>query len=59
MDRNSCNVLVRHGNSGVELVPIDHGLSLPDLLKIAEYDLMWMGWGLLKEPLTEEAVKYI
>lgn len=58
MDRNSCNTLVRHGSHGVELLPIDHGLSLPDMLGIAEYHIMWMAWGLLKEPPTPELIEY-
>lgn len=39
MDRNEANILVL---DNFHLVPIDHGLSIPDCLDISEYDLCWM-----------------
>ena len=36
MDRNEGNILVTHDN---KLVPIDHGLSIPDCFDISEFDL--------------------
>ena len=59
MDRNSCNILVRKRSQGVELIPIDHGLSLPDSLGIAEYDVMWMNWRQLEETPTQELIDYV
>jgi len=46
LDRNDGNVLVRHGrgSSKYELIPIDHGLSLPDRLEVYTDDLTWMSW---------------
>ena len=39
MDRNEGNILVVKENSQLKLVPIDHGLSIPDNFNISDYDL--------------------
>lgn len=60
LDRNECNLLVTAKHSYCEptmcdheaegsgtcwrLVPIDHGLSIPDSLAIFSYELAWMGF---------------
>lgn len=41
MDRNVANILV---SKDMELIPIDHGLSIPDCFAICREDLCWMDW---------------
>jgi len=66
MDRNDGNILVvkkradaRPDKSRFALVPIDHGLSLPDRLEVAEDDIVWMGWPQAKVPFDKEELDYI
>jgi hypothetical protein len=59
MDRNEGNILVVKNQNGFGLVPIDHGLSIPDNFNISEYDLCWMSWPQTKEPITSECLEYI
>jgi len=56
MDRNEANILVCENH---KLVPIDHGLSIPDTLDISEYDLCWMSWNHTKSPLTPQCMDFI
>jgi Phosphatidylinositol 3- and 4-kinase len=50
LDRNLCNILVccdKGQESNFEkyrLVPIDHGLSIPDTLSINSYELAWLSF---------------
>lgn len=50
LDRNEGNILVkiktnkRTGKRVKTLIPIDHGLSIPDNLNICSYDLVWLSW---------------
>ena len=57
LDRNVCNILVQHEQSFDEdfdsaageketwsLVPIDHGLSIPDTLAVSSYELAWLSF---------------
>jgi len=67
MDRNDGNLLVKkRAERGDEralskyvLIPIDHGLSLPDRLEVAEEDIVWMGWDQAKAPFGDAELKYI
>merc|ERR1712072_948451 len=67
MDRNDGNILVRRrssaervqGSSKYALIPIDHGLTLPDRLEIIEEDICWMSWPQAKQPFGAEALEYI
>lgn len=61
MDRNDGNILVRHsrGSSKYQLIPIDHGLSLPDRLEVYTDDLAWMSWPQAHKPFGEEELRYI
>jgi hypothetical protein len=43
MDRNTGNILVRR-KEAMTLIPIDHGLSIPDKFEVCEYDICWMEW---------------
>jgi hypothetical protein len=60
-DRNEANILFkRQPNSEmVELVPIDHGLSLPDTLEVYERDLIWTSWPQAFEPIAPNLLEYI
>jgi hypothetical protein len=68
MDRNDGNLLIvktkqrqdrPEKSSRYSLVPIDHGLSFPDRLEVAEEDIVWMGWPQAKEPFGEAELQYI
>jgi len=64
MDRNDGNVLVapaksKRGASKYQLIPIDHGLILPDRLEIIEEDIVWMSWPQAKEPFSVESINYV
>lgn len=59
MDRNEANILVVKNENGYKLVPIDHGLSIPDSFEISDYDLCWMNWPQAKEPIRQECLDYI
>lgn len=59
-DRNDENLLVKKsGSAGCELIPIDHGCSLPDSLEVNWYDWAWLSWPQTKEPLTASEKEYI
>lgn len=65
IDRNPCNILVqevfdpytRHSN--LRLVPIDHGLTLPDSFEVSSYDLAWMSYRQTAEPISQRTLDYI
>jgi len=64
LDRNECNILVakardRKGHLKRTLVPIDHGLSIPDCLTVCSYDLVWLGWSQAEEPFSRKSLQYI
>jgi hypothetical protein len=54
LDRNTCNILVqRQENSeSLKLIPIDHGLTLPDSLEVATFDLVWLEFKQAHEPFS-------
>jgi hypothetical protein len=59
-DRNDENLLVkRTGTKLCELIPIDHGCSLPDTLIVHWYNWSWLGWPQSKLPLSQEHREYI
>lgn len=55
-DRNDANMLVQQdeGSDIIKLIPIDHGLSLPDNLEIYEDSIAWMNFPQAKRPFTQE-----
>jgi len=64
LDRNDGNLLVRrrvseNGTPYAKLVPIDHGLSLPDCLEVYDDDLCWMSWPQAKKKFDEQSLEYI
>jgi len=57
-DRHGGNILMRESDRGdIELIPIDHGLSLSSTLDHAWFD--WLNWSQAKQPFDEETMKYI
>jgi len=64
MDRNDGNILVMPRKtskslSKYQLIPIDHGLILPDRLEIIEEDIVWMSWPQAKEPFSLTCIEYV
>jgi len=59
-DRNDENLLVKKSPSQeFELIPIDHGCSLPDSLEVNWHDWAWLSWPQTKQSLSEDAKAYI
>jgi len=57
-DRHGGNILLKEIDDGtIELIPIDHGLSLPSTLDRAWFD--WLTWPQAKVPFEKEAREYI
>lgn len=42
LDRNEQNILVTKTDNNYRLVPIDHGLTIPDNLEVCTFDLVWL-----------------
>eukprot|EP00927_Polykrikos_kofoidii_P053952 TRINITY_DN48464_c0_g1_i1.p1 TRINITY_DN48464_c0_g1~~TRINITY_DN48464_c0_g1_i1.p1 ORF type:complete len:1206 (+),score=208.96 TRINITY_DN48464_c0_g1_i1:125-3742(+) len=63
LDRNDGNLLIRRSRSShhqrYELVPIDHGLSMPDRLEVYTDDIAWMSWPQAHQPFGEKELEYI
>ncbi|KAK1436503.1 hypothetical protein QVD17_02283 [Tagetes erecta] len=60
-DRHAGNILVRKVNDGefgeVELIPIDHGLCLPECLEDPYFE--WIHWPQASIPFSENELEYI
>ena len=41
------------------LIPIDHGLSIPDTLAVCSYDLVWLSFAQAERPFSEKSLEYI
>ena len=41
------------------LIPIDHGLSIPDTLAVCSYDLVWLSFAHAEQPFSEQSLEYI
>ena len=41
------------------LIPIDHGLSIPDNLEVCSYDIVWLGWRQAELPFSSRTLKFI
>jgi len=59
MDRHSGNILVQKKDGKCELVPIDHGFSMPDESALGNSWFDWLTWSQAKEDFDEETLKYI
>lgn len=60
-DRHGGNILVTRANSPdrrYDLVPIDHGYILPDVVQSVPWPV-WMDWPMIREPLSDSAKNYI
>lgn len=59
LDRHAGNVLIKKNNNTkqLELIPIDHGFSLPDTLECSWFE--WMSWPQAKIPFDDETKAYI
>lgn len=59
-DRNDENLLVKKGvGRECELIPIDHGCSLPDSFEVNWHDWAWLSWPQSKQPLRAAEKAYI
>ncbi len=59
-DRHDANILLkRKQTGGFELIPIDHGMSFPEVLEIAWCDWCWFSWPQVKEPIDPDVYSYI
>lgn len=63
LDRNSENILVRikvlNNKKVYKLIPIDHGLCIPDNLAIASFDLCWLSFSQAEQPFSKKSLEYI
>lgn len=59
LDRNSENILVQKLENGYKLIPIDHGLSIPDSLEVCSYEIAWLGFDQAKLPFSQRSLDYI
>ncbi|PHT37195.1 hypothetical protein CQW23_24895 [Capsicum baccatum] len=62
LDRHAGNILVKHGKESyavdsAELVPIDHGLCLPESLDDPYFE--WLHWPQASIPFSESEMEYI
>ncbi len=60
-DRHDANILLKRKKKGggFELIPIDHGMSFPEVLEIAWCDWCWFSWPQVKEPIDPDVYSYI
>lgn len=56
MDRNEGNVLIDQNR---KMIPIDHGLCLPDRLDVTEDNLLWMSFPQAKQEFSPESLEFI
>jgi len=42
-----------------KLIPIDHGLSIPDTLALCSYDLIWLSYSQAEQPFSAKSLAYI
>jgi hypothetical protein len=65
LDRNEGNILVKTkinkktGKRVKTLIPIDHGLSIPDNLAVCSFDLVWLSWRQAELPFSGRTLKFI
>lgn len=65
LDRNECNILVqtkvvkKSGKRVKKLIPIDHGLCIPDNLAVCSFDLCWLSYDQANEPFSKKTLSYI
>jgi len=65
LDRNASNILVQSsvdpttGETKRKLIPIDHGLSIPDSLAIQSFDVAWLDFPQAEEAFSDKTLQYI
>lgn len=57
LDRHAGNILVKKNDNSAELVPIDHGLCLPEWLDDPYFE--WLHWPQALVPFSEHEMDYI
>jgi len=65
-DRNGGNIILKRGDGDdekhtdiEELIPIDHGLSIPPLMAIDDYGWCWLQWEQSKKRFCDEHLAFI
>lgn len=59
-DRNAANLLVPASkNRQKQIVPIDHGFCLPEVLSIEWFDWCWIDWGAVAQPVDPQVKESI
>lgn len=65
LDRNTGNILVQEvydkdkRKKRKVLVPIDHGLSIPDNLEVCSFDLAWLSWDQATRPFSKNSKRFV
>ena len=63
LDRNLCNMLVcsdnENGKETFKIIPIDHGLSIPDTLAVNSYELAWLSFKQAEQCFSERSLEFI
>ena len=65
IDRNTCNILVQKtidpetSEVNLRLVPIDHGMTLPDSLDVCSFELAWLSFDQAYESFSTKTLEYI
>ena len=42
-----------------KLIPIDHGMTIPDSLEVCSFDLVWLGWTHADKPFSHQSLDFI
>jgi hypothetical protein len=56
---DSANSSESYENKNLKLVPIDHGLSIPDTLEVSSYNLAWTSSNQADQPFSQKSLDYI
>lgn len=59
LDRNDSNLLVTGEQGQFELIPIDHGLCLPEKVAMTTDGIAWMSWPSAKEQWDANVLAYV
>ena len=46
-------------NQNLRLVPIDHGLTIPDSLEVCSFDLVWLSYDQASMPFSTKTLSFI
>ena len=57
--RNGDSGAPSQGQTTKRLIPIDHGLTIPDSLAIQSFDLAWLDFPQAEEPFSAKTLQYI